>query len=349
MDTKPLFLILVSAALFGVSTPLAKVLLENIDPIVLAGYLYLGAFIGLAIFTALRHAVQNETKATPLEKKDIPWLSGAILAGGVLGPISLMFGLRYVSGFATSLLLNLEGVATALIAFLIFKENAGKRVWIALLFMTIAGILLSYDPQESTFIIIGPLLIVFAMICWGIDNNLTRHISEKNPVHISALKGIVAGSISISIAFFLGKNIILDLSALYALTVGAFSYGISLVLFIKALKGLGSFRTGMFYSFGPFMGAILSLILLDEWIGWVMFPATILMVIGVYMVITDKHLHSHDHLGLTHTHAHTHDDEHHLHEHEEEISGEHSHTHSHEIEEHEHFHWPDSHHRHDHR
>lgn len=348
MDNKPILLVLVSAALFGVSTPLAKVLLDNIDPIVLAGYLYLGAFVGLAIFTMLRHLTRDEVKESPLEKKDIPWLSGAILAGGVLGPISLMFGLRYVSGFATSLLLNLEGVATALIAFMIFKENAGKKVWIALVFMTIAGILLSYNPQESSFIIIGPLLIVFAMICWGIDNNLTRHISEKNPVHISAIKGIVAGSISLSIAFILGKNIILDLFTLYALTVGAFSYGISLVLFIKALKGMGSFRTGMFYSFGPFIGAIVSLILLREWIGWVMIPATVLMVIGVYMVITDKHLHTHEHSKLTHTHAHTHEDMHHLHEHDEEVSGTHIHPHDHENESHEHLHWPDSHHRHDH-
>ncbi|MGM0405128.1 MAG: EamA family transporter [Thermoplasmatota archaeon] len=348
MDNKPILLVLVSAALFGVSTPLAKVLLDNIDPIVLAGYLYLGAFVGLAVFTMLRHLTRDEVKESPLEKKDIPWLSGAILAGGVLGPISLMFGLRYVSGFATSLLLNLEGVATALIAFMIFKENAGKKVWIALVFMTIAGILLSYNPQESSFIIIGPLLIVFAMICWGIDNNLTRHISEKNPVHISAIKGIVAGSISLSIAFILGKNIILDLFTLYALTVGAFSYGISLVLFIKALKGMGSFRTGMFYSFGPFIGAIVSLILLREWIGWVMIPATVLMVIGVYMVITDKHLHTHEHSKLTHTHAHTHEDMHHLHEHDEEVSGTHIHPHDHENESHEHLHWPDSHHRHDH-
>lgn len=348
MDNKPILLVLVSAALFGVSTPLAKVLLDNIDPIVLAGYLYLGAFVGLAIFTMLRHLTRDEVKESPLEKKDIPWLSGAILAGGVLGPISLMFGLRYVSGFATSLLLNLEGVATALIAFMIFKENAGKKVWIALVFMTIAGILLSYNPQESSFIIIGPLLIVFAMICWGIDNNLTRHISEKNPVHISAIKGIVAGSISLSIAFILGKNIVLDLFTLYALTVGAFSYGISLVLFIKALKGMGSFRTGMFYSFGPFIGAIVSLILLREWIGWVMIPATVLMVIGVYMVITDKHLHTHEHSKLTHTHAHTHEDMHHLHEHDEEVSGTHIHPHDHENESHEHLHWPDSHHRHDH-
>jgi len=348
MDNKPILLVLVSAALFGVSTPLAKVLLDNIDPIVLAGYLYLGAFVGLAVFTMLRHLTRQEVKEIALEKKDIPWLTGAILAGGVLGPISLMFGLRYVSGFATSLLLNLEGVATALIAFMIFKENAGKKVWIALVFMTIAGILLSYNPKESSFIIIGPLLIVFAMICWGIDNNLTRHISEKNPVHISAIKGIVAGSISLSIAFILGKNIVLDLFTLYALTVGAFSYGISLVLFIKALKGMGSFRTGMFYSFGPFIGAIVSLVLLREWIGWVMIPATVLMVIGVYMVITDKHLHTHEHMKSTHTHAHTHEDIHHLHEHDEEVSGTHIHQHDHENESHEHLHWPDSHHRHDH-
>lgn len=257
MDKTPLLYIMISAALFGLSAPLAKILVNDIEPIVLAGLLYLGAFLGLSLLTLGKRLLGNkEEKERSLEKRDIPWLAGAIITGGVLGPITLMMGLKLISGFVTSLLLNLEGLATGLIAVLFFKEDPGKRIWLALGAMTIAGILLSWNPQQGTFNVIGPLLIVFAMICWGIDNNLTRNISQKNPIHIVAIKGIVAGSASISIAFILGNSIDMSISILFALIVGAFSYGISLVLFIKALEGLGSFRTGMFFSVAPFIGAL---------------------------------------------------------------------------------------------
>ena len=349
MDKTPLIYILISASLFGLSPPLAKILVENINPIVLAGLLYLGAFLGLSMYTVVNNLIgSKEEKERALEKQDIPWLAGAIIAGGVLGPITLMMGLKMISGFVTSLLLNLEGLTTGLIAVLIFKEDPGKRIWLALIAMSIAGILLSWNPQQGTFNIIGPLLIVFAMICWGIDNNLTRNISQKNPVHIAAIKGIVAGSTSIGIALLLGNSINISNSILFALILGAFSYGVSLVMFIKALEGLGSFRTGLFFSLAPFIGAVASLILFDERIELIMIPAVILMVLGVYFVVTEKHAHTHDHVDLRHSHYHTHDDPHHDHIHEEEIPGGHIHEHSHEDLSHTHLHWPDSHHRHDH-
>lgn len=349
MDKTPLLYIIVSASLFGLSAPLAKILVNDIEPIVLAGLLYLGAFIGLSLLTLGRNLIgKKEEKTRSLEKGDIPWLAGAIITGGVLGPITLMMGLKLISGFVTSLLLNLEGLATGLIAVLFFKEEPGKRIWFALGAMTVAGILLSWNPQQGTFNIVGPLLIVFAMVCWGIDNNLTRNISQKNPVHIAAIKGVVAGSASISIALVLGNSINLSLSILFALVVGAFSYGVSLVLFIKALEGLGSFRTGMFFSVAPFIGALASLLLFDERIELIMLPAVILMVAGVYFVVTEKHMHEHGHDGLRHSHHHTHDDTHHDHHHEKEVSGGHIHEHSHEDLSHTHLHWPDSHHRHEH-
>ncbi len=349
MDKTPLLYILISASLFGLSAPLAKILVEDIEPIVLAGLLYLGAFLGLSLLTLARNITGwSEEKTRSLERSDIPWLAGAIVTGGVLGPITLMMGLKLISGFVTSLLLNLEGLATGLIAVLFFKEDPGKRIWLALVAMTIAGILLNWNPQQGSFNVIGPLLIVFAMICWGIDNNLTRNISQKNPIHIAAIKGIVAGSASISIAIVLGNNIDMSISIIFALIVGAFSYGVSLVLFIKALEGLGSFRTGMFFSIGPFIGAVASLLLFNDQIELVMIPAVILMVAGVYFVITEKHSHEHDHAELHHSHYHTHNDSHHNHEHDEDIKGGHIHDHSHEDLYHSHLHWPDSHHRHDH-
>lgn len=349
MDKTPLAYILISASLFGLSPPLAKILVDNINPIVLAGLLYLGAFLGLSMYTLGKNLiVSKEEKERALEKHDIPWLAGAIIAGGVLGPITLMMGLKMISGFVTSLLLNLEGLTTGLIAVLIFKEDPGKRIWLALIAMSIAGVLLSWNSQQGTFNIIGPLLIVFAMICWGIDNNLTRNISQKNPVHIAAIKGIVAGSTSIGIALLLGNSINISNSILFALILGAFSYGVSLVMFIKALEGLGSFRTGLFFSVAPFIGAVASLILFDERIELIMIPAVILMVLGVYFVVTEKHAHEHDHVDLRHSHYHTHEDPHHDHNHDEEISEGHIHEHSHEDLSHTHLHWPDSHHRHDH-
>jgi drug/metabolite transporter (DMT)-like permease len=316
----------------------------------LAGLLYLGAFLGLVSYSQLakRIHVLNQTKAEPLERKDIPWLIGAILAGGVAAPISLMMGLNLISGFSASLLLNLEGICTAIIAVIIFRENAGRNLWLALLCMTAAGVLISWDPAQSKFNILGPLLIVLATFCWGIDNNLTRQISDKNPIQITWIKGLVAGLISLSIAFVLGNSIAFSLNILYALILGALSYGISLVLFIHGLKGLGSSRTGAFFSMGPFIGALVSLLIFRNQIEWLMLPAFLFMALGIWLIVVERHDHVHTHSAVTHNHLHKHDDMHHLHTHPQSINGVHSHEHVHAELKHIHTHWPDTSHRHTH-
>lgn len=349
MDRKPILYILISAVLFGISPPLAKLLVKDIPPVALAGFLYLGAFVGLSIYSLLsRMVLGDSTRATGLRRADVPWLLGSVLSGGVIAPICLMFGLRYISGFTTSLLLNLEGVSTALIAVLFFKENAGRRLWLALVCMTLAGVFLAWDPNLGRFNLLGPLLVTLSMVCWGIDNNLTRNISIRDPLQITRIKGIVSGLASLSLAYALGMDVRWDWSVFYALVVGSFSYGISIVFFIKALAGLGSFRTGVFFSLAPFIGALTSLIFLHEWIGWVMFPAVILTVVGVWLISTERHEHLHVHGEEIHTHLHTHDDNHHAHEHNEVINGLHIHEHRHLPQNHSHTHWPDTHHRHEH-
>lgn len=349
MDKKPLLYVVLSASLFGLSSPLAKLLLEDISPITMAGLLYIGAFIGLGIYTLLRKIGKIDNhKAVPLEKHDLPWLFGATVAGGIIAPISLMFGLQMISGFSTSLFLNLEGIATAIIAVFFFQENAGKRLWLALICVTIAGMLLSWNTEQNQINVAGPLLVTLACVAWGVDNNLTRHIAEKDSIQIAMLKGLIAGTVSLSTAFLLGKGFGYDVKILLALLLGAFSYGLSLVFFIQALKGLGASRTGIFYSFGPFIGAIASIIILKEWLGWIMLPAVVLMILGVWLITTERHIHEHYHEAITHIHAHRHDELHHDHVHTEPVKNSHTHMHTHVEMSHTHSHWPDAHHRHAH-
>jgi len=349
MPKRPLIFIIISAALFGLSPPLAKLLVEDIPPVALAGLLYLGSFAGLSIFRWGRSALMTDRKkVAALENKDIPWLAGAILFGGILGPILLMFGLRSISGFSASLLLNLEGLTTALIATVVFREYTGGRFWIALILMTLAGVFLSWDPDMGRFSLEGPLLVTAAMVCWGLDNNLTGHISDKDPVQIAQIKGLFAGSISFLLAVVLGMSIPFDTSLVLALLLGSLSYGLSLVLFIKALQGLGASRTGAFFSLAPFVGAVFSLAILREWLGWVMFPAAGLMILGVCFIWLERHVHRHLHRQQVHTHIHRHDDGHHFHTHPDNTNEPHSHEHTHQHIEHAHLHWPDTHHRHEH-
>lgn len=349
MPRKPLVFVVLSACLFGLSPPLAKLLVEDIPPVSLAGLLYLGSFFGLSLYRLGGKASRlAQEKSAKLEKHDLPWLIGAILTGGILGPICLMFGLRLVSGFSASLLLNLEGLATALIAMVIFKEHTGPRFWLALTFMTVAGVMLSWNPELGRLSLNGPILIAAAMACWGVDNNLTCKISHKDPVQIAQIKGFFAGSTSLLLAILLGISIPFELLAVLALLLGSLSYGLSLVLFIKALKGLGSSRTGAIFSMAPFVGAIFSLIILKDWMGWVMFPAVGLMIIGVYLIWMERHSHHHFHPRQMHVHMHTHDDGHHLHHPLEANEEPHAHEHAHHEIEHIHSHWPDTHHRHKH-
>lgn len=317
-NKKPYIFVFLSALFFGISPPIAKLLIKDIAPVALAGLLYIGAFLGISLYSILRRKLISPTtnnKMEELELTDIPWLAGAIITGGIIAPICMMLGLTYVTGFTASLMLNLEGLATVIIAVFFFREHAGKRLWIALACMTMAGIFLSWEPYQGKFSIVGPLLLVFAMVCWGIDNNLTRVISGKNTLHIAQIKGLVAGTTSMLIAYSLGLGVHFDARIMFALILGALSYGVSLVLFIEALKGLGSARTGILFGIAPFLGSLVSIIILKEFIGWIIVPSTFLMIVGAYLLLSEGHSHLHYHENMTHTHLHGHDDTPHHHGH----------------------------------
>lgn len=350
MPKRPFLYVILSAVLFGIATPLSKLLIKQISPVVLAGLLYVGAFLGLSVHTLGKKAFGKNVgpRDQRLDKHDFGWLAGAIIAGGIVAPISLFFGLKMTTGTSASLLLNLEGVMTALIAVFIFRENAGRSIWLALVFMTLAGISLSWDTGQTRFAPAGPLLILLAMTGWGIDNNFTRNISDKNPVQIAQIKGASAGGFSLLLALVSGMTIPAGRTIFWALLVGAFSFGLSLVLYVKALGSLGAFRAGVFFSFAPFIGAAASLLILREPIGWSLLVGTVFMILGVFLIINEKHEHRHRHEALTHMHAHSHRDGHHLHKHEEGGREPHIHKHTHGETDHIHVHWPDIHHRHIH-
>jgi drug/metabolite transporter (DMT)-like permease len=302
-------MVLASAALFGLSVPLSKILLGGVQPVFLAGLLYLGAFLGLTALW-MAGAAGEKRKAAPA-RGDMKWLLLVILFGGVLGPVFLLLGLSQTSGFTASLFLNLEGVATAIVASAIFKEFTDKRFWAALACMTVAGVLLSYDPPGSGFSLSGPALIALAMLCWGLDNNFTGKITGMEPVEIARAKCLAAGLINIGIGLFFGGKLALGATLLYALLVGTFSYGVSIVLFIHALRGWGAARTGAFFSVAPFVGAAASVLLLNESVGWSMLPAFALMAVGAWLIASEKHMHGHFHGKIYHVHEHFHDEGHH--------------------------------------
>lgn len=350
LNKRAYFDVVASAVLFGLSAPLSKLLIRDIAPVALAGLLYGGAFLGLSFYALGKRwtGSGNGPEVATLRRKDIPWLAGSILTGGIGGPIFLLLGLARISGTSASLLLNLEGVATALVAVLIFRENAGRRLWTALGLMTCAGVFLSWDPGRGRFEITGSLLVLTAMICWGLDNNFTRNIADRDPVLIARIKGGLSGVLSLGLAFLLGLRISFSPALLGALVLGAFSYGVSLVLYIRALARLGAFRAGAFFSFAPFVGAIVSLAVLPEPARWVLAPGAALMAFGVYLLIGENHEHLHRHERLVHAHAHGHRDLHHGHGHDEAAADPHVHEHEHDEIDHAHGHWPDTHHRHGH-
>lgn len=329
--------------------PFSKILLRSIPPVALAGIVSLGACAGPAVYALIRKASSAKKEAS-LERKDLPVLAGAIITGGILGPIFIMLGLRHISGFAASLLVNLEALATAMIGVIIFRENAGKRFWFALACMIIAGMLITYDAAQSRFTIAGPLLVITAMLCWGTDNNLMRIISDKDPLQIAQIKGLVAGIFSLLLSFIIGEEITLNMAIVYAFLIGAICYGMSVVFFIQALKSLGSSRAGAFISIAPFFGAVVSLIILKEQIGGApLIPAVVLMIIGGWMITSEQHSHEHTHIPITHTYAHSHDDMHHDHIHRgDSTEKKHTHEHTHQEITHAHPHLPDTHHRHSH-
>lgn len=337
---------LASAALFGASTPLAKLLVGEVQPLALAGLLYLGSGIGLLGWFLLR---KRGERATNLSRADLPWLAGAILAGGIVGPALLMYGLTRTDGATASLLLNLEAVLTASIAWIVFRENVDRRVFLGMVAIVAGGVVLSWDEMPRAGGLAGPLLIAGACLAWAIDNNLTRRVSGGDAVTIAGLKGLVAGAANLSLALFQGAPLPGTGILASAAAVGLFGYGISLVLFVVALRNLGTARTGAYFSVAPFFGAVLALLVLRESPSTAFWIAAALMALGVWLHLTERHEHEHLHEPMEHTHPHVHD-EHHQHGHGFAWQGDepHAHPHAHRRMRHSHPHYPDLHHRHDH-
>lgn len=331
---------LLSALLFGITTPLAKLLVEDLDPVLLAGLLYLGSGLGLA---ALRAAQDGGWSPTYLSRADSCWLAGATVSGGVVAPVLMLLGLAHTDASSASLLLNLEVVFTALIAWIGFREPIGTRITLGLLAIFLGGVLLVWPtrplPWES---LLSLGAIALACACWALDNNLTRKISAGDARAIAMVKGLAAGLTNTLIALLVGSTLPTELQALGAVTLGFLGYGLSLMLFILALRQLGAARTSAYFATAPFVGAAVAVLLYGEFGDGHFWLGGACMGLGVWLQVTERHDHLHRHEEQTHAHAHVHD-EHHQHEHGAEWEGEESHTH-----EHSHPHYPDIHHRHEH-
>ena len=343
-------LALAAAVLFGASAPFAKLLLAGTSPQLLAGLLYLGSGTGLLVVWL--RGRRSTARETAMARRDVPWLVGAIAFGGVLAPLLLMVGLTRAPASGASLLLNLEGVFTALIAWFVFRENFDRRIALGMLAIIAGGIVLSWEGRLSWGGLAGPLAISAACLCWGIDNNLTQKVSAGDPVQIAMLKGLAAGSVNTVIALVLGSNWPPGPKVIGALFLGFLSYGVSLALFVLALRNLGTARTGAYFSTAPFVGAVLSLAVFRERPTTLLLFAAGLMAFGVWLHLTERHQHEHQHEAMEHDHGHVHD-EHHQHVHvlsDPPVTDPtpHTHRHWHQPMAHTHPHYPDIHHRHGH-
>jgi drug/metabolite transporter (DMT)-like permease len=340
-------LALLSSLLFGASTPFAKLLLGSVDPWMTAGLLYLGAGVGLAAAHLSRRALSTPAMEAPLRPADLPWLGAVILAGGVAGPLLLMLGLARTDAASASLLLNLEGLATMGIAWLVFRENVDRRLLFGACAILAGAVLLSWEGSAS--LDGGALLIAAACVCWGLDNNLTRKLSSADPVQIAMIKGLAAGSVNLALALATGAVLPPPAMVLAAGAVGFLGYGVSLALFVGALRDLGAARTGAYFSLAPFVGATLAIAMLGEKASATLIAAGGLMALGLWLHLTERHEHEHVHEEMEHEHRHRHDI-HHQHEHDADAPpGEpHAHRHRHARLVHRHPHYPDLHHRHGH-
>ncbi|PWC56653.1 DMT family transporter [Azospirillum sp. TSO22-1] len=339
---------LLSALLFGASTPLAKALLGDVGPWMLAGLLYLASGLGLAALHAARRLGSGRSSEAPLSRRDLPWLAAVIAAGGVAGPVLLMVGLSTTPASTASLLLNLEGLFTLGIAWVVFRENVDRRIALGAAAILAGALLLSWSGGPEG-VGRGAVAIAGACLAWGIDNNLTRKLSRADPLQIAMLKGAVAGVVNVALALSVGAALPSTGPLLGAAAIGFLGYGVSLTLFVLALRHLGSARTGAYFSLAPFAGAAVAILAFGEPMTVRFAAAAVLMGVGLYLHLTERHEHRHRHDPMRHEHRHVHD-EHHRHEHEGWEGPEpHSHPHAHAPVVHAHPHYPDIHHRHGHR
>ena len=341
--TAPVVWCLFSAILFGASTPASKdLLVDSFEPLTLAGLLYLGAgLFSLPFAIHKAKTPQNTTTANQLR------LLGAVVFGGIIGPVALLYGLKHASAGSVSLLLNLETTATAILAYFYFKESLGFKGWIANVAVVAAGILLTIPDGFSMAPAAG--LVLFGCFCWGLDNNLTAIIDGYRPSQITLAKGIVAGGFNVILGLLFENPSFAIQGTLLALSVGALAYGASTILYVKGAQQLGATRSQMLFATAPFWGLGISWAWLNEPVLGIQVAAAILMAFALSLLLRSGHGHSHVHLALSHTHSHRHDDGHHEHSHKGIPPGTwHTHEHSHEAQEHEHEHISDLHHRHEH-
>jgi drug/metabolite transporter (DMT)-like permease len=341
---------LAAAALFGVSTPVAKLLVRDLNPWMLAGLLYLGSGLGLAIIWWWRLLQpKDQPPECHLRGGDWFWLLAAIAVGGLAAPVLLMFGLTSTFASTASLLLNLEGVFTAILAWFLFQEHYDRRIILGITTITAGAVLLAWTGTWAITTLWGPLAVAGACLAWGLDNNLSRKVALCDPVQIAMIKGLAAGSANLVIASWYYGVFPDAMIALSAGFVGFLGYGASLVLFIRALRHLGAARTGAYFSVAPFVGGLAGIMLFLEEVSPRFLAAAALMAWGVWLHLTERHEHDHAHEEVYHEHTHAHGP-HHQHPHDEFCPAcePHSHWHVHFPLTHYHFHFPDTHHRHRH-
>ena len=344
-----------SAVLFGAGAPLAKWLLDELSPWMLAGLLYLGSGVGLASYRLIKTG-RERVLWPQLNAGEWKWLVAAIVCGGGIAPVLLMWGLSEMPASRVSLLLNAEAVLTAVLAWFVFKENFDKRIALGMGAIVAGAVLLSWPSHEAKLGAIGivsflpTLAVLVACLFWALDNNFTRKVALADASWIACVKGLSAGASNLILAFALGAALPAGMTLALAMAVGLFAYGVSLTLFVIALRHLGTARASAYFSTAPFVGAALSVIFLGDSVTWQLLLASAMMAVGIWLHLTEHHSHLHQHIPVEHTHEHSHAelDEHHTHKHVPAFVGSHSHSHQHEALSHSHAHYPDSHHRHEH-
>jgi drug/metabolite transporter (DMT)-like permease len=336
-------LALTAAMLFGVSTPLLQQFGSGVGPFTTAALLYAGAAI---VGGLLRRQVEQEAR---LERDDFPRVLAMAVCGAVVGPVALAWGLQRTSGTSASLMLTLEAVSTALLAWRLYHETMGRRVWAAMLFLVLGGAVLVLDQgRYGGAQLWGLLAVLLATAAWGLDNTLSRALAERDPGQVVFAKAVLGAVATALLAVLFGESIPPTGAMIGLLLVGATGYGLSLRFYLLAQRAFGAARTGSVFAFAPFIGAALAVALGDRSVGLLMGAGGALMLAGVILHLAESHSHEHEHEATEHEHAHRHDDGHHNHVHEPMPHGEHSHAHRHKPMRHSHPHMPDAHHAHRH-
>ncbi len=345
----PILFAVLAAALYGISAPFSKLLLVKLSPTFMAALLYLGAGLGMLIVNLFKILSKHEIIEAKITKKELPYAVVMIILD-IAAPIFLMFGIKLTTSANASLLNSFEIVATSLVAMIFFKEAVGRRMWIAILFITLSSIILSIKDFSSFSFSLGSIFVILACLCWGFENNTTRVLSLKDPSQIVVIKGFGSGIGALIICLALGEFINNIMYILLALLLGFVAFGLSIFFYIKAQRNLGAARTSAYYATAPFIGVLISWIVLNEKITAVFLIALAMMLVGAYLAVSESHRHTHVHNKKPHEHKHIHKDNHHNHIQDEKAAIiQHSHEHIHEAMEHIHSHMPDSHHRHIHK